>query len=567
MEKKEVIIVIDGTSLAYRAFYAMPRLTTSGGRPTGATLGFLNMVMRLIEDYRPFAILVVFDHPQKTFRHVLEERYKVSRKPMPDILRPQLEDIKEILSYLGFPIFEVPGFEGDDLIGSLKERLGGQYALWVVSSDFDLLQLLDKDTVLLKPIQGVTRLRKIHSQDLEEELGISPSQVVDLLALSGDVSDDIEGVEGVGEKKAIQLLQKFENLEGIFAHLEVLSPSLRESILRHRERIETNKVLVTVRKDIPLDVAVEPWDFARVDWPQLERKLEELELRKFWERIRQKRKDIPLLVLQGNRLLSFDESNPSKLREFSSGGEQAFLFSVRDIEPSSFWDIWSTPSLCVAPLFLFLAYPCIFPWSVVLSLLQGHLGSLSWKELRSFAGKAYKQVVNQASLSWVYRNVELVILGKVLLGELRFEKRALESLPLFTFSPCAFSVDRESLREAFLRGVEKGECVVEEGFVTFPTLYGRRYIGKEGTSEKELYRKYEALFEEEFFHLVARFVGEGNVRLFSMGREGLLVEQPPGEDSLRILKKVLRESLQRRARLEEDRENGKYTLFLDSGEG
>jgi len=566
MEKKGIII-IDGTSLVYRAFYAMPHLTTSSGRPTGATLGFLNMVMKLTEDYRPFAILVVFDHPQKTFRHTLEERYKVSRKPMPDILRPQLEDIKEILSYLRFPIFEVPGFEGDDLIGSLKERLKGQYALWIVSSDLDLLQLLDEDTVLLKPIQGVTRLRKICSKDLEEELGISPSQVIDLLALSGDASDDIEGVEGIGEKRAAQLLQKFGNLEGILAHLDVLPPSLRENVLRHQERIKMNRVLVTVRRDVPVDVVVEPWDFAKVDWLQLERKLKELELRRLWERIERKRTDTPLLVLQGNRLLSFDENDPSKFREFSLRGERAFLFSVRDVDPSSFWDMWSTLSVGIAPLFLFLAYPCVFPWNVTLSILQGYSGSLSWKEIRSFADKAYKWVVNQASLSFAYQNVELILFGKALLGELCFEKGPLESLPLFAFSSRVFSVDRDSLRRAFLRSVEKGEYIIEEGFVAFPTLYGRRCIGKEGNSKEELCRNYEALCEEEFFHLVVRFVGEENIRLFSMGRRGLLVEQPPGENSLNLLRKALKELSRKKAHLEEDREKGQYTLFLNSGEG
>ncbi|MGQ9622952.1 MAG: 5'-3' exonuclease [Candidatus Caldatribacteriaceae bacterium] len=565
MEKKGIII-IDGTSLAYRAFYAMPHLATSSGRPTGATLGFLNMVMKLIEDYRPFTVFVVFDHPQKTFRHTLEERYKISRKPMPDTLRPQLEDIKEILSYLRFPIFEVPGFEGDDLIGSLKERLKDQYALWVVSSDLDLLQLLDRDTVLLKPLQGVTRLRKICDKDLEEELGISPSQVVDLLALSGDASDDIEGVEGIGEKRAAQLLQKFENLEGVLAHLDLLSPSLRENVLRHQERIKMNKVLATVRRDVPVDVMVEPWDLAKVDWPRLERKLKELELRKLWERIGRKRTGTPLLVLRGNKLLSFDENDPSKFREFSSRGEQAFLFSVRDVDPSSFWDVWSTLSVGIAPLFLFLAYPCVFPWNVTLSILQGHLGSFSWRELRSFTDKAYRWVANQATLSWAYRNVELVLLGKVLLGELRFEKEPLGGLPLFTFSSCIFSVDRDSLRRAFLRSVEKGEYMVEEGFVAFPTLYGRRCIGKEGDSKEELYENYRALCEEEFFHLVVRFAGEENIRLFSMGRGGLLVEQL-GESSLDLLRKALKEFSQEKIRLEEDREKGKYTLFLDSGEG
>ncbi|MGQ9472513.1 MAG: 5'-3' exonuclease, partial [Candidatus Caldatribacteriaceae bacterium] len=173
------IIFLDGGSLAYRAFYALPKLQTSQGRPTGATLGFLNMLLRLIDTYYPLMTVAAFDHPQKTFRHEMYKEYKAKRKPMPEEMKPQLEDIKKLLLAMGFLVLEVAGFEGDDLIGSGVAQLKYRYPLIIVTMDLDLLQLVDQKVILLQPIKGVAQLKKIDLGVLHTEWGISPSQVVD----------------------------------------------------------------------------------------------------------------------------------------------------------------------------------------------------------------------------------------------------------------------------------------------------------------------------------------------------------------------------------------------------
>jgi len=495
MKDRELVIAVDGTSLAYRAFYALPKLTTSLGRPTGATLGFCNMLMRLLEDYSPLTIVVAFDHPKKTFRHALEEKYKVSRKPMPDLLRPQLEDIKEILSFFGFPILEVPGFEGDDLIGSLKEYLGGQYLLYVVTSDLDLLQLLDEHTVLLQPVQGVTRLRPIGPRDVEREFGVTPAQIVDFLALSGDVSDDIQGVRGIGEKRAAQLLQRFTSWEGILAHIEELPPSLRESLLRAREQVEMNRVLVTIRRDVPLDCRVEPWSPERVNWPRLLQKLEELELRKFRERI-EKKWQHPYLVLRRGELFVTNGKDLENLADIPPGQPRGYLISCIQPDAGHLRKVLEAPEVFWGQVLLWVVYPCLFPPPEHLRHLEGFGKAVSFEELGMLLEEARKWVACEATLFEVYRDVEVPLVLKFALGELSFAAGFLD-LPLFA-PPCAFVVEEVVPPEDLMQRVQK-----VGGYVALPTLYGWRFVGRCGESWEELLVSYEEICREEVFRLLA----------------------------------------------------------------
>ena len=284
MEDKK-LVVIDGSSLIYRAFYAMPHLTTSSGLPTGAALGFLNMVLKLLDDYRPFNMVVVFDHPQKTFRHELQESYKAQREAMPDELKPQIETVKELLELMGFVILEMPGWEGDDLMGTVKEKAKPDFQVLLVTSDLDMLQLLDERTVLLQPHRGVTNLKKIDLEEFEKEWGISPEQWIDVLALSGDPSDNIAGVPGIGEKTAVKLIRQFGSWEGILKSLSLLPPKLREAIESNRDKVEENRKLIVLEKDLPLDLEIQAWGWSKVDKNKLFQKLESLEFRKIKERL------------------------------------------------------------------------------------------------------------------------------------------------------------------------------------------------------------------------------------------------------------------------------------------
>ncbi|WP_438315864.1 5'-3' exonuclease [Candidatus Caldatribacterium sp. SIUC1] len=559
MENQKLVIAVDGTSLAYRAFYALPRLTTSSGRPTGATLGFCNMLMRLLEDYSPLTIVVAFDHPKKTFRHALEEKYKVSRKPMPDLLRPQLEDIKEILSYFGFPILEVPGFEGDDLIGSLKECLGGRYLLYVVTSDLDLLQLLDEHTVLLQPVQGVTRLRPIGPRDVEREFGITPAQIVDFLALSGDVSDDIQGVRGIGEKRAAQLLQRFTSWEGILAHIAELPPSLRESLLRAREQVETNRVLVTIRRDVPLDCRVEPWSPERVSWPRLLQKLEELELRRLRERIEKKRQSL-YLVLRGRDLFVTDGKDPENVAGIPPGQPRGYLISCVQPDAEHLGKVLETPEVFWGQVLLWVVYPCLFPPPENSRHLEGLGKTFSFGALSMLLEEARKWIACETALSEVYRNVEVPLVLKFALGELSFATGFLD-LPLFV-PPCAFVVEKVVPPGDLMQRIQE-----VGGYVALPTLYGWRFVGRYGESREELLVSYENTCREEVFRLLAWVLSAGGVRrLYRVGKR-FSADIPLSGDFRQFLGVLSERFLKGRWRLEVvERRKGEYGLLV-IGEG
>lgn len=283
--KDKTLVIVDGSSLVYRAFYALPRLTTSSGLPTGAALGFLNMVLKLVDDYRPFNVVVAFDHPQKTFRHQLQESYKAQRKPMPDELKPQIEVVKELVELMNFVVLEMPGWEGDDLMGSVKEKTKSDFQIFLVTSDLDMLQLLDEKTLLLQPYRGVTNLKKIDLEAFQKEWGISPKQWIDVLALSGDPSDNISGVPGVGEKTAAKLVRQFGDWEGILKNLSLLPPKIREAIINNQDRVEENRKMIALEKNLPLDLEIKAWKWEEVDKSKLFPRLEALEFRKIKERL------------------------------------------------------------------------------------------------------------------------------------------------------------------------------------------------------------------------------------------------------------------------------------------
>jgi len=288
----KLIMLLDGSSLIYRAFYAMPRFTSSQGKPTGAVLGFGNMLLRLIEDYHPFSLITSFDHPQKTFRHQLAEEYKAQRKPMPDELIPQIQFVKDLILSFGLKWIEMPGFEGDDLIGSLRHQIPEQFTIAMVSSDLDLLQLVNDKTILLQPVKGVTQLKKIDKKTMEDNYGITPQQVVDFIALTGDPSDNIPGLPGIGEKTALDLLKRYHNWQGILNHFDELPLRIQKAIQDHAQQIELSLQLATIIDTIPIEINFQAWNFQRVQWKSLFALLDELDLVKFKERMMKKRKEI-----------------------------------------------------------------------------------------------------------------------------------------------------------------------------------------------------------------------------------------------------------------------------------
>lgn len=251
------ILIIDGNSLINRAYFAVQGLTNKEGTPTNALFGFLQMFQKLLNEYDPTHITVAFDMKSPTFRHLSYAAYKGTRKGMPDELRVQMPIIKELLDYMGIHRLELKGFEADDLIGTVA-RIGDAAGaeVYVATGDRDALQLATERTRII--YHGTKGNRLYDSAAVQEEYGISPEQVPDHKGLTGDVSDNIPGVPGIGKVTASKLLQKFQTLEAILERTdEVTPPRIKELIESHRENAAMSKRLATIETHVPIHLELD----------------------------------------------------------------------------------------------------------------------------------------------------------------------------------------------------------------------------------------------------------------------------------------------------------------------
>lgn len=252
------LMLIDGNSIANRAFYGLPILTNSQGLYTNAVYGFLNIFFKLIEEEHPKYVGIAFDLKAPTFRHDVFADYKGTRKGMPDELRPQMPLLKEVLASMNLKIFEVEGYEADDILGtlSLKGEKEGMEVV-VVSGDRDLLQLAS-DTLKVripKTKMGRTEIEDYFAEDVIEKYGVTPTQFIDLKALMGDSSDNIPGVPGIGEKTATKIIQQFDNIENAIENYEKVTPKKASNNLdEFREQARMSKFLATIERNMPIDV-------------------------------------------------------------------------------------------------------------------------------------------------------------------------------------------------------------------------------------------------------------------------------------------------------------------------
>ena len=244
------LALIDASGYLYRAFYAIRGLTGPGGRPTNAVYGFTTMLRKLRTDRKPTAIAVAFDRREKTFRHELDPKYKAQRAAMPDDLVPQIEDAKRLCRALGLAVVEEPGFEADDLIGTLARKASAAgLQVEIASPDKDLFQLVEGNRVV---VWHPTLERILDAAGVTELFGVPPERVTDVLALMGDSSDNIPGVAGVGEKTAKELVSTYGSLEEIYAHLDALKGKRRELLEKGRDEAFRSRELATVRRDVPV---------------------------------------------------------------------------------------------------------------------------------------------------------------------------------------------------------------------------------------------------------------------------------------------------------------------------
>ena len=272
---KDRIFVIDGSSYLYRAYHAMPPLSTSKGQPTGAVKGVTNMLMNLKKDSEGSPIIVVFDAKGKTFRNDIYSEYKANRPPMPDELRLQLQPVKSICKAIGFPLIEIEGVEADDVIATItKMAKDAKYKCVVSSLDKDLMQLVeDPDTTLMN-----TMKHEIFNEDkVFEKFGVKPSQIRDMLALVGDSSDNIPGVPKVGQKTAAKWLNEYGNLEGIISNADSIKGVVGDNFRNSLDDLDSNIELVSLKEDVDLNLKFEDLLIFNPDEEELEKIFNELE--------------------------------------------------------------------------------------------------------------------------------------------------------------------------------------------------------------------------------------------------------------------------------------------------
>jgi DNA polymerase-1 len=249
------LLLIDGHSQAYRAFFAIKNpMSTRDGEPTGAVYGFARKLMSTLRDYKPAAVVVAFDTGD-TWRHGEFPAYKATRDAMPDEMRTQMGRIEQLLTAFGIPIITYPNFEADDILGTLaRQAAAAGTDVLVMTGDRDMFQLVDERVRILYTSGGPNPETKIYGlPEVAERYGLTPQQFIDLKALTGDSSDNIPGVPGIGDKTATKFLQQYGSLDGLYAHIEeVGGPKTRQSLVEAREMVALNKRLVTIHTNLPL---------------------------------------------------------------------------------------------------------------------------------------------------------------------------------------------------------------------------------------------------------------------------------------------------------------------------
>lgn len=265
------LVIIDGYSLLFRAFYGTRFLSTSDGRPTNALFGFVNMLLQIFGDerWRPDAIVVALDAPGKTFRHADFPEYKGTRRETPQELISQLDFSRELIQDLNIPVFEIPGYEADDIVGTLSRQAEEKgYRTIIVTGDHDSLQLVDECVQVLMPQNGPVEPKLYGIEEVRARYGFEPIQMVDYKAMAGDSSDNIPGVPGIGEKSAKTLIEQFGGVDGILANMEQVDPKFRKKLEPAVESMLMSRKLATIDREAPVEYSFAPY---QIDQGHLER--------------------------------------------------------------------------------------------------------------------------------------------------------------------------------------------------------------------------------------------------------------------------------------------------------
>ena len=289
------LVIIDGKSVFYRGYYAMPNLSTADGTPTGGVYGFAALSLELIRQIQPDYVCVAWDKPKTNIRKRLEiyPEYKAGRKPAPPDFYAQIPILHELLDAFGWPLYEFDDYEADDIMATLDRQAEarGNIETYLITSDLDALQILDNNTFLYALKKGVSNIDKFDVAEFEARYSIRIDQFLDLKSLKGDASDNIPGVAGVGEKTATQLLQQFNTLDGIYEHLDDVKESVRKKLIAGKDSAYMSKRLAALMFDAPVALDLPAMDIARLDTAKLKAMLVKLEFRSLLRKLPDAMKD------------------------------------------------------------------------------------------------------------------------------------------------------------------------------------------------------------------------------------------------------------------------------------
>jgi len=297
VSKTGKVLLMDGNSLAYRAFYALPPLTSQEGLPTNAVYGFTTMFLKILEQEKPDCVVVPFDAGRVTFRNDSYADYKGQRKPTPPELKSQLPLIHQVLEALGITICQLANYEADDLLGTLSlqaEEAGLETV--IVTGDRDALQLVSPYTRVLLTKKGISQMESYTLETIETKYGLKPGQLIDVKGLMGDASDNIPGVPGIGEKTAVKLIREFGSLENVLQNIErIKGQKLKESLGQYRDQALMSYDLATIRRNAPLDLEIINCSLKQPDYEKILELFNRLEFRSLIDKVPVQLKGAPVL--------------------------------------------------------------------------------------------------------------------------------------------------------------------------------------------------------------------------------------------------------------------------------
>lgn len=253
------LILIDGNAIFHRAFHALPLLTNEQGEYTNAIYGFIRMLFEILKKEKPDYLAIAFDHKDKTFRHLEFTEYKANRAAPPPELYPQLPVLIELLNIFDVPIFQNPGFEADDIIGTLSLQAEETTDLntLILTGDKDAFQLVTDKVNVIVPEKGMSVTSTYDPAGVEAKMGLKPNQIIDYKALRGDASDNIPGVKGIGDKQAVEMLQKYGDLDNVYAHLDELKPAQKKKLEENKETAYMSRKMATIIRDMSIKLDLE----------------------------------------------------------------------------------------------------------------------------------------------------------------------------------------------------------------------------------------------------------------------------------------------------------------------